>query len=530
MTTTWMTAFIGRLALKDIPVQEEPATGFAPARLLRINNDDWGRLAQEARNWECRWVAAWGEDSGEQLSVNVCFEKEGIYLVARTDVQYATPILTSHAPYFAAADRPERHIQDMLGLAFTDHPDARRWTRHQAWKDGEYPLRRNFPAAGQPPAQSPPDDGYRFLYAQGSGVYEIPVGPVHAGIIEPGHFRFQAVGETVLNLEERLGYVHKGIEKIAEGRDAAGLARLAGRVSGDSTVAHAWAACMAMENAAGVHIPERALTLRAIMAERERVANHLGDIGAICNDVAFSFGFHQFGRLREAWQRMSRSAFGHRFMMDRVIPGGVTADIGDQAAVAMQKQIDAMRKELVGLYDILDDLPSLEDRLDTTGYLSPEGAKAYGAIGYVGRASGVAFDVRRDAPYAPYDRLTVEVPVLDDGDVAARVQVRAREILASFDLIEKLIADTPGGAVGPVGAGWKIPAADAEGLGLVEGFRGEILAYVRFGEDGRIARYFPRDPSWLTWPTLEKLVRGNIVPDFPVCNKSVNGSYSGHDL
>jgi Ni,Fe-hydrogenase III large subunit len=530
MTTSWMTAFIGRLALRDISVQEEAATGLEPARQLLIHADDWGRLAHEAKNWECRWVAAWGEDTGEKIIVSVCFEREGDYVIARAPVEYATPILPSHAPHYAAADRPERHIQDMLGIVFTDHPDSRRWTRHQAWKDGDYPLRKNFPLAGNPPAQTAPDDGYRFLYAQGSGVYEIPVGPVHAGIIEPGHFRFQAVGETVLNLEERLGYVHKGIEKIAEGRDAAGLARLAGRVSGDSTVAHAWAACMAMEKAASVRVPERALTLRAIMAERERVANHLGDIGAICNDVAFTFGFYQFGRLREAWQRLSRESFGHRLMMDCIVPGGVVADIGDQAAVAMQKQIAAMRKELDGLYDILDDLPSLEDRFDTAGRLAPETAKAYGALGYVGRASGVAFDVRHDAPYAPYDRLTVEVPGFDSGDVTARVQIRAREILASFDLIEKLIADTPGGAVGPINAEWTIPAAGAEGLGIVEGFRGEIVVYVRFGENGMIARYFPRDPSWLTWPTLEKLIRDNIVPDFPVCNKSVNGSYSGHDL
>jgi Ni,Fe-hydrogenase III large subunit len=527
MTTAWLTAFLGRLSLREIQVQEEPAAGLAPAHLLKIKADDWGHFAHEAKNWECRWVGAWGEDSGEALIVNACFEREGVYLVARTQVPHATPTLPSHTPYFAAADRPERHMRDMLGISFTDHPDARRWTRHRAWEESEYPLRKNFSVAGNPPAQTPPNDNYPFLFAHGSGVYEIPVGPVHAGIIEPGHFRFQAVGENILNLEERLGYVHKGIEKIAEGRDAAGLARLAGRVSGDSTVAHAWAACMAMEKAAAIEVPPRALALRAIMAERERVANHLGDIGAICNDVAFSFAFYQYGRLREVWQRVSRDAFGHRFMMDRVVPGGVVSDLDEQAIDAMQKQIASLRKELDGLYNIIDDLPSLEDRLDTTGYLSPETAKAFGALGYVGRASGVPFDVRKDVPYAPYDRLKVEVPVFKYGDVAARVKVREQEILESFMLIERLIEDLP---PGPIRADWKPATAGAEGLGFIEGFRGEILAYVRFGENGQVARYFPRDPSWLTWPTLEKLVRDNIVPDFPVCNKSVNGSYSGHDL
>jgi Ni,Fe-hydrogenase III large subunit len=526
-SAAWINAFLGKLVLIEVHAQEEPATGLAPARLLLIDSDDWGRFAHEAKNWDCRWVAAWGEDSGDELIANACFEKEGVYLVARTKIKRTNPVLASHTPYYIAADRPERHMQDMLGIAFTDHPDARRWTRHRAWKESEYPLRKDFPAAGNPPAQTPPNDNYRFLFAHGAGVYEIPVGPVHAGIIEPGHFRFQAVGETILNLEERLGYVHKGIEKIAEGRDPTGLARLAGRVSGDSTVAHAWAACMAMEKAAGIDIPPRALALRAIMAERERVANHLGDIGAICNDVAFTFAFYQFGRLREVWQRVSHEVFGHRFMMDRIVPGGVLLDIVDQAADAMQKQTISLRKELDGLYNIIDDLPSLEDRLDTTGYLSPENAKAFGALGYVGRASGEPFDARKHAPYAPYDGLNFEIPVFAQGDVAARVNVRAQEILVSFKLIESLLEKLP---AGPTHADWKPPAVGAEGLGITEGFRGEIFCYVRFGENGSIARYYPRDPSWLTWPTLEKLVRDNIVPDFPVCNKSVNGSYSGHDL
>ena len=522
-----MTTLFELFSRQHVYMQEESAPGFTPACLMRVNPDDWGRIAEAARTENCRWVAAWGEDRGAELSVNACFEKEGAYAIARTGVPRAKPVLPSHSPYYAAADRPERHIRDMFGIAFTGHPDTRRWTRHQAWKEGEHPLRREFPADGHPPVPTAPDEHYPFLHAQGGGVYEIPVGPVHAGIIEPGHFRFQAVGETILNLEERLGYTHKGIEKIAEGRDAMALARLAGRVSGDSTVAHAWAACQAMEKAAGMEIPERAEFLRAIMAERERIANHLGDIGAICNDVAFTFAFYQFGRLREVWQRVNHEAYGHRFMMDCIIPGGVTSDMGDQVTVAMEKQITFLRMELAGLYNIIDDLPSLEDRLDTTGYLNPDTARAFGALGYVGRASGMAFDVRKDAPYAPYNRFSMEVPVYQQGDVATRVKVRAEEILASCFLMEKLIDELP---AGKIRRDWRIPPSGAEGLGFTEGFRGEIMTYVRFGDNGRIARFFPRDPSWLTWPTLEKCIRDNIVPDFPVCNKSINGSYSGHDL
>jgi Ni,Fe-hydrogenase III large subunit len=436
-------------------------------------------------------------------------------------------VLSSHTPYYAAADRPERHIQDLFGVAFLDHPDARRWTRHKAWELGAYPLRKDYPKEQAPSAETPPDADYPFLQAQGTGVYEIPVGPVHAGIIEPGHFRFQAVGETVLNLEERLGYVHKGIEKAAEGRDAMGLARLAGRVSGDTTVGHTWAACMAMERAAGAEVPPRASFLRALLAERERVANHIWDIAAICNDVGFAFAYYQFGRLRELWLRENQRLFGHRLLMDQVVPGGVRGDLNSEGTRYLAEQGEWLHRELLMLLPIIEENPSLEDRLVGTGVLSPELARRLGALGYVGRASGQGFDVRRSAPYAPYDRINFDVPVLETGDVAARLKVRALETLESLDLLYQILLGLP---TGPVQAPWLAPKAGAEGLGVVEGWRGETLAYVRFGDDGRVSRYFPRDPSWLTWPALEKLIRENIVPDFPVCNKSVNGSYSGHDL
>ncbi len=519
--------FLGRLAAAGLRVEARPAPGLAPAKLVLVQAADWGPLGREAKAAAWRWVAGWGEDGDDTLGVNACFEKAGAYFIARTAVPRGAPILASHSTAYPGADRPERHSRDLLGVAFADHPDPRRWTRHQAWPEGEHPLRRDFPAAGQPPAQTPADYQYNFLLAQGGGIYEIPVGPVHAGIIEPGHFRFQAVGETVLKLEERLAYTHKGIEKIAAGRDAEGLARLAGRVSGDSTVAHAWAACMAMEQAAGVQVPARALWLRALMCERERVANHVGDLGGMLNDIAFAFGLFQFARLREEWQRVSCAAFGHRLMMDCIVPGGVAADLDQHCIAPMLEQAEALRQQIAKLMLIINDLPSVADRMRGTGVLSPEYASALGCVGYVGRASGMDFDVRRDAPYPPYDELTVKVPLNHFGDVNARARIRIEEISASFDLIRALLARLP---TGPVRAAWKQAASGAEGLGLVEGWRGEILSYVRFGADGRIARFFPRDPSWTTWPALELLIHDNIVADFPLCNKSINGSYSGQDL
>jgi Ni,Fe-hydrogenase III large subunit len=415
----------------------------------------------------------------------------------------------------------------MFGIHFIGHPDNRRWTRHQAWGKHQYPLRNTFPVQGEPLAITPPDMHYDFIKGHGAGIYEIPVGPVHAGIIEPGHFRFQAVGELILNLEERLGYVHKGIEKIAEGRSPESLARLAGRISGDTTVSHCWAACMAMEQAAGISVPNRAAFIRGILAERERIANHLGDMGAICNDVAFSFAQMQFTRLRELWLRTNASVFGHRLLMDVIVPTGVSRDLSEQSGELLKKDIVMLRKELSGIMTSIDLNTSLEDRLYTAGYLSPDIAAAFGTVGYVGRASGQDFDVRRDATYSPYNQVKFKVALEDQGDIASRFWVRHKEIMASLKLIDQFIKLLPDGNISTP---WTTPLIDSEGLGIVDGFRGEIISYVRFTADNKIVRFYPRDPSILNWPALEKLVLNNIVPDFPVCNKSLNGSYSGNDL
>jgi Ni,Fe-hydrogenase III large subunit len=535
----WLPQLLAGFENEHVLIRGSSPYLLAPAHLLHVEIEDWKRCVAEIARQHFRWCALWAEESlpgrfeEEGLFiVNGCYEKQGDYLVLRTEIPYSKPVLASQTYLFPAANRSERHLQDLFGLVFEGHPDTRRWTRHQAWPVNQFPLRKNFPVQGVSKSEdldsrTVPDSDYPFLQAHGSGVYEIPVGPIHAGIIEPGHFRFQAVGETVLNLEEHLGYVHKGIEKIAEGRDAEGLARLAGRVSGDTTVGHTWAACMAMERAAYLTVPPRALMLRAIMAERERIANHLGDIGAICNDVAFTFAYYQFGRLREQWQRFSQKVFGHRLMMDCIIPGGVRVNLSGEQRTEHLDQIVHLHTELHELEGILERHTGLEDRLATAGVLSQELATKLGCLGYVGRASGHSYDLRRDSPYPPYDQFSVEVPVYTTGDVEARMQVRIDEIHVSLHLLHRLLNELP---PGDVYTPWHSPVEDAEGLGLVEGWRGEILSYVRFGAAGNISRYYPRDPSWLNWPALELLIRNNIVPDFPVCNKSVNGSYSGQDL
>lgn len=522
-TSNWTGDFLSRLS-RDIAVAE--IDKFSTA-LWQIEPHAWQRFAELAVQQNLRWAAGWAEQIDNRFFVNACFEKQGHYVLLRTIIDVSNPELTSQATVYPAANRSERHSQDMFGIQFIGHPDNRRWTRHQAWTENSYPLRKDFPAQGTPVGITAPDMHYPFIKSHGAGVYEIPVGPVHAGIIEPGHFRFQAVGELILNLEERLGYVHKGIEKIAEGRTPESLARLAGRVSGDTTVGHCWAACMAMEQAAGVAIPPRAALIRGILAERERIANHMGDIGAICNDVAFVFAQMQFTRLRELWLRTNATVFGHRLLMDRIVPGGVAYDLSDASCSLIKKEVAELRTELAEVILALDLNSSLEDRLYTAGYLSEQTAAAFGTLGYVGRASGQDFDVRRDAPYAPYDQVTVKVALETQGDIASRFWIRYKEIRAALHLIEDFIDKL---VAGDIQTEWQAPSAGSEGLGIVEGWRGEIISYIRFTDDNTIARFYPRDPSQLNWPALEKLVLNNIVPDFPVCNKSLNGSYSGNDL
>lgn len=501
------------------------STLMAPASLITAQRSQWRELAQAAKCAGMRWCGFWARELEEGYEGFFGLESGGDYLIIRNRFGRHDS-LPSLAPVYPAADRLERHAHDLLGIQFADQPDNRRWTRHQAWGKMDYPLRTDYQWV---PSDKPTatDHEYPFAMGHGPGVVEIPVGPVHAGIIEPGHFRFQAIGEIVLNLEQHLAYKHKGIEKLAVGRDAAGTAKLAGRVSGDSTVSHTWAACQAMERAIGLDVPPRALWLRAILAERERVANHLGDVGAICNDVGFGFGYYQLMRLKEQYLRENMEVFGHRLLMDLVVPGGTAVDIPDRSIKKLNGSLEQLAAEMAGIVTTLEDSESLEDRLMGTGRLLPEYAAALGALGYVGRASGQTFDVRRDAAYAPYDQIEVSVPGYRAGDVAARAKVRTDELQISLQLIARLLGSLPGGRHR---LEWEDPRGPCAGMGFVEGWRGEIMTYVHFDGDGRITRFFPRDPSWLNWPALELLIQDNIVPDFPVCNKSVNGSYSGVDL
>jgi Ni,Fe-hydrogenase III large subunit len=350
---------------------------------------------------------------------------------------------------------------------------------------------------------------------------------VHAGIIEPGHFRFSIVGEKVLKLEERLGYVHKGIEllftktKLLEGH------RLAARVSGDSAVAYSWAYCQAVEGMSGAAVPARALWLRALALESERIANHLGDLGALGNDAGFAFGLAQFSRLKELWLRELQAALGQRYLFDFVVPGGVSRDSGHDRLVKLVACARTIAREVAVIRTIYDEHAGVRDRFAGAGTVTADLAKRLGLIGLAGRASGQDFDLRIDLPCDPYGELAVRKYVREEGDVAARVAVRFDELSESLRLVTDIVKQLPSG---DSRVGVAVAPAGSAGIGLVEGWRGPVMIALSAGEDGYVARCHPHDPSWQNWPVLEHAVIGNIVPDFPLINKSFNLSYSGHDL
>ncbi|MBI3677228.1 MAG: NADH-quinone oxidoreductase subunit C [Proteobacteria bacterium] len=478
--------------------------------------DAWAFAAVQLASGAWTLVSLWAEPGEVHLALfDPAASAIGV-MSLRTDSGRFPSIGASHLP----ARRFERTVRDMHGLEPEGSPDNRPWLDHGTWSVSA-PLGAPSREVVSPVVTEP----YRFLPVEGEGVHQIPVGPVHAGIIEPGHFRFSANGETVVRLEERLGYVHKGIESLLVNTPLDRAAKLAARVSGDSTVAYSTAFAQAVEAACDVEIPSRAAWLRALMLELERIANHLGDIGAVCNDAAFALMHAHCAVIRERVLRAANAAFGHRLMMDRVMPGGVGADIDRAGRKQIKQLIATIRRRFPGLVALYNDTTSLQDRTVHTGYVDLELVTQYGAGGFVGRASGRAFDARKVFPRAPYSSLDFEVPTSDRGDVDTRVHIRMSEIEQSVSLIDRLLDGLPEGETRT-----DMHLRDAEGMALVEGFRGDIFVWVRTKADGTIARAHLRDPSWLQWPLLEAAIENNIVADFPLCNKSFNCSYAGHDL
>ena len=443
-------------------------------------------------------------------------------------VLVAVPAAAASFPSLAtrsfAASRFEREIHDLFGLVPHGHPDLRRLALHQYWPEDYYPLRRDtkprtdFVDAGEP---------FPFRHVEGEGISEITVGPVHAGIIEPGHFRFSVEGETIVNLETRLGFVHKGTEKLFETLPFDQAPALAERISGDTSVGHVLAYCQALEALAGCSVPARAGRLRVTLLELERIYNHVGDVGMIINDTGFSFGHAHCFRIREELLRLNERLTGHRLLRGAVVPGGVTGPIVTASLPEVATTVEKLVDEFVEIARLCLDNTTVLERLQGTGRLSPSTATEMQVVGLVGRASGIDADVRRDVPFAAYRDTEVRVPRYETGDVWARTMVRIDEAREAARLIRTTVTAGVEGAT-------RVPlpplTAGAHTVGLVEAWRGPVWHWVRADGPASLDRVKVVDPSFRNWPALEYAVLENIVPDFPLCNKSFNLSYSGNDL
>ena len=497
-----------------------------PCRHKRVGALEWHEVAKVVRSAGGRLLTLWGADDRDRdghFRVYAAYlQTDGVAMVEHKMESGGKLAYPSVTEFFPSALRMERAIFDLLGIRSME-ADQRGWLRHGGWPEDVFPLRRDFDCDTQFSGVSEP---YLFVQVEGDGVHEIPVGPVHAGTIEPGHFRFSVVGEKVLRLEERLGYKHKGIEKRFETLIQKEGHKLAARVSGDSAVAYSWAYCAALEAITQTTCPARAVQLRALALEHERLANHLGDLGALGNDAGFAFGLTQFSRMKEDLLRTNQACFGARYLLDFVEPGGVASDLSDKAPRLFLDRYWALETDVVGMRNTYDNHAGVQDRFRETGILTQEVGWKLDATGLAARASGIAHDLRADCPWPPYDKMNVKVSTQTSGDVAARVGVRFDEILESLRVCRELVANLAADDV-------RNSVPDAEpgllGLGVIEAWRGPVLMALEAGPSGAIRRCHPHDPSWQNWPLLEYAILGNLVPDFPLINKSFNLSYSGHD-
>ncbi len=461
------------------------------------------------------------DGGGFEVHYLFAHRRENWFVDAAAPVPEKDPWIDSLGTVCYPASRFEREIFDLFGIVPKGHPDPRPLVRHGFWPADYFPLRkdarrREFADDGRP---------FPFHEVGGAGVYEIPVGPVHAGVIEPGHFRFSVVGETIIDMKARFYFTHKGTEKLFEGRTPAEGVELAERVSGDTTVGHALAFCQAAESLSGVAAPARARNLRVIFLELERLYNHVADFGMIANDTGFAFAHAHCFRIRERLLRLNKRVTGNRLLRGGLLPGGVIRDL--PAGLDLAGEIDAALADFEEIVEITLKNRMVMDRLEGTGQLAAQTARDQGVVGFVARASGIDMDIRRDHPFAAYGDLSFKVPVLESGDVRARTLVRVEETRESARLIRAAVERLP---AGPLSVPLDPLPAFAPAFSIVEGWRGAIVHWLMADGAGKLYRAKIMDPSFRNWRSLSHALLKNIVPDFPLCNKSYNQSYSGNDL
>jgi Ni,Fe-hydrogenase III large subunit len=519
-------------AVADLPnaAAQLVRLGFGPATLVATDE-----LSSSDRDLKLRWlfepvVPVPAERRGRGGSAATPelpqFEDRFVTLVASVDASH--PEVPSLTPALPAANWHEREAQDLFGIRFVGHPDPRTLVLHDGWPDGLYPLRKSFDPRVRPAVESAEE--FPHLHVDGEGVFEVPVGPIHAGIIEPGHFRFSSAGEAVLQLDARLFYTHRGLEKRMEGLTTTEAFHVAERICGVCSVSHGVGFCEALEQIAGTALPPRARALRSLALELERLYNHAGDIGNLCAGASYHYGTSAGLRIKEALQQLNERVAGNRFLRGIIVPGGVQRDLSPGLARDIEETVQAAARELADLVERVENNSSVIDRLDDIGVLTRQVATDLGVTGVAARASGVNRDARRDHPHAAFASAgapRVRVVTEAEGDVHARFQVRAFEAQESVRLVREFLS---GLAPGPIAVA--VPAALPPwgiGLAAVESPRGAAIHWLRVDDAGRIDRYHLRSASYANWPAVPFAAQSAIIPDFPLVNKSFELCYSCTD-
>lgn len=448
----------------------------------------------------------------------------GTLYILKTKLDRTKPEFLSICETIPAAAGYEREIHDLFGLTPVGHPDPKRLVFHGNWPDGEYPLQKGFDKNRK---LAFADEEIIFQKVRGDGVYEIPVGPVHAGIIEPGHFRFSVAGEPIINLEAQLYFVHKGIEKLCEGESIERGLYFSERISGDETFANSAAYCQAVEKIAGVEIPERAAYQRMFFAELERLTSHLGDLGGLCLDTGYGFATFQYRMMRGWAYGIADELCGSRFLRSVNRPGGIRKEFLGGKEKSILDQLEKIRAELEDTVSITKANSMFTDRVENAGILKKSIAEDLNAVGPGGRASGLSGDVRNDFPYWLYKNIDFSVAGDTNGDSGARMNIRLDECFEAIRIMQTVVDLASNGKI-TADIGRLKPYCAA--FGINEAARGENIHWLMTGENDTIFRYKIRTPSFCNWPAVCHAVKGNIVPDFPLINKSFNLSYAGNDL
>jgi Ni,Fe-hydrogenase III large subunit/Ni,Fe-hydrogenase III component G len=500
---------------------------------FRVRMDEWASVCQNlfsAKGLTLSTMTALDDRKATSMfRVYAVFgiPKENIFLVPYITIDQAVPKFPTLASVIHQATGYEREIHTFFGLVPEGHPDLRRLNLHDDFPDNVFPLRKDFDGKSHPVGKTATP--YAFNIPVGEGIYEIPVGPVHAGIIEPGHFRFSVLGEEILAFEAKLGYVHKGVEKLFESKNIDEQVKLAERISGDSSVAHALAFVQGVESLSNVSVTLRAQYIRMVCAELERLANHMNDMAFIMLDTGFSFGGSHGTRLRERVMQWQEKISGNRYCRGMVVFGGVGRDISTESVDALADDLELIEKDFEEIVEASLESDSLLNRLKRTGALDKEIGLDHGVTGVPLRALGVESDARVDFPYAAYESVQFAVPTETTGDVYARLFVRIKEMRSSFRILNQVLAILPG-EKSTLLTEKKSFRSGSISIGIAEGWRGDIVYCLMTDVEGHITRVKVRDPSFLNWQIFPYILGNDVMPDFPLINKSFNLSYSGNDL